>query len=198
MKWSVPASLRLSSLSLLSGLVPYSNTWRSVWTDCSSSRVALRPRILCKNTFIYYIYTALFCRTRNADLYYSSTSGIMNKWKSVSAATPDRPQSMSVYWPRTVPSGLAPAVGTRCSVSSQHALDDCCYLHRCTGVWAFENHRRGLHKHTQTKKKIYNSVLHMTGSKLVAGWTAAFHHHHDGTSINGACSSLSFSNMTQI
>lgn len=43
----LPASLRLSSLSRLSGLVPYSSTWRSVWTDCSSSSVALRPRMLC-------------------------------------------------------------------------------------------------------------------------------------------------------
>lgn len=46
----LPASLRLSSLRRLSGLVPYSRTWRSVWTDCNSSRVAFLPRILCRGS----------------------------------------------------------------------------------------------------------------------------------------------------
>lgn len=63
LKRSVPASLRLSSLSLLSGLVPYSNTCFSVWTDCSSSKVALRPRMLCKNRE-NFLNTASFKRWR--------------------------------------------------------------------------------------------------------------------------------------
>lgn len=61
--------------------------------------------------------------------------------------------------PHTVPSGLSPVVGTRCSVSSQHALGDCCCLHMYTGASASENHTPGLHSHartythTQTQKK---------------------------------------------
>lgn len=52
--------------------------------------------------------------------------------------------------PHTVPSGLSPVVGTRCSVSSQHALGDCCCLHMYTGASASENHTPGLHSHART------------------------------------------------
>lgn len=55
--------------------------------------------------------------------------------------------------PHTGPWGLSPVVGTRCFVSSQHALGDYCCLHTCTGALAFENHTPVLcehtHRHTQ-------------------------------------------------
>lgn len=57
--------------------------------------------------------------------------------------------------PHTVPSSLSPVVGTRCSVSSQHVLGDCCYLHMYTDASASENHTPGLHTNNTQRLNNY-------------------------------------------
>lgn len=82
--------------------------------------------------------------------------------------------------PRTAPSGLSPVVWTRCSVSFQHALGDCCCLHMCTGASASENHTPALETHIHTKNKLTTGLLQLhqesdfSFSDLVQWW---FYHY---------------------
>ena len=136
------------------GLVPYSRTWASEWTVCSSSSVAFLPRI-------HYTYTHTHTHTHtegyNSHMQFTTLCDVHS---GVFFSSDNSPHT--ALWVRS------PADETRCSGSGRRAPGGCWCFHTYTGASAWASRTPGLRKHTGTHLLTtagWISISQMTGYK---------------------------------